>query len=292
MPSMQIREADLERDVPALVALLREVSPLYPITEAALRRRYAAVPARARRRLLVAEAGGEVVGRADASLDFMTNDGKARFSLAVRESHRARGIGAELYEAAIGHIAALAANRVVTDFLENAAGVRFALARGLHESRAETLSVLDPRAVSEEPPAGIELRPVGEVDPHVVHRVDEATTRDVPFDGTVDEIPYDEWLAHVLDNPLFAAEGSFVAFVDGEPAALSLLLADRATGSGANMFTGTLRAVKLATTRWAAANGLTHLVTNNDERNAAMLAVNRRLGYVPAGRRVEYGRDL
>ena len=30
------------------------------------------------------------------------------------------------------------------------------------------------------------------------------------------------------------------------------------------------------------------MVTTNDETNASMLAVNRRLGYAPAGRRVEY----
>ena len=63
------------------------------------------------------------------------------------------------------------------------------------------------------------------------------------------------------------------------------------------MFTGTsrqhrgrglARAVKLASTRWAAENGITQIVTTNDETNGSMLAVNRRLGYVPAGRRVEY----
>jgi RimJ/RimL family protein N-acetyltransferase len=51
---------------------------------------------------------------------------------------------------------------------------------------------------------------------------------------------------------------------------------------------GLALAVKLASTRWAAENGITQLVTTNDETNAPMLAINRRLGYRPAGRRVEY----
>jgi len=51
---------------------------------------------------------------------------------------------------------------------------------------------------------------------------------------------------------------------------------------------GLALAVKLASTRWAAEHGITQLVTTNDETNASMLAVNRRLGYEPAGRRVEY----
>jgi RimJ/RimL family protein N-acetyltransferase len=63
------------------------------------------------------------------------------------------------------------------------------------------------------------------------------------------------------------------------------------------MFTGTsrehrgrglARAVKIASARWAAHNGIVQLVTTNDETNASMLAINTRLGYVPAGRRVEY----
>jgi RimJ/RimL family protein N-acetyltransferase len=66
------------------------------------------------------------------------------------------------------------------------------------------------------------------------------------------------------------------------------------------MFTGTLReyrgrglalAVKLATTRWAAEHGITQISTDNDETNAPMLAINRRLGYKPVGRRVEYLRE-
>jgi RimJ/RimL family protein N-acetyltransferase len=38
-------------------------------------------------------------------------------------------------------------------------------------------------------------------------------------------------------------------------------------------------AVKLASARWAAANGYERIVTENDAENEGMLAVNRRLGY-------------
>jgi GNAT superfamily N-acetyltransferase len=57
-------------------------------------------------------------------------------------------------------------------------------------------------------------------------------------------------------------------------------------------YRGLARAAKLAVIEWAAANGITRLTTTNDERNAPMLAVNRRLGYRPAGRRVEYLAEL
>ena len=63
-----------------------------------------------------------------------------------------------------------------------------------------------------------------------------------------------------------------------------------------NWLTGTRRAyrgrglalaVKLASIHWAAENGITRMLTFNDETNAPMLAINRRLGYKPIGRRVE-----
>ena len=57
--------------------------------------------------------------------------------------------------------------------------------------------------------------------------------------------------------------------------------------------TGSLlaRLVKLAALRWASENGVTSVWTTNDETNAPMLAVNRRLGYEPRLRRVEYLRE-
>jgi GNAT superfamily N-acetyltransferase len=70
---------------------------------------------------------------------------------------------------------------------------------------------------------------------------------------------------HVLEFPLFVPEGSFVAMVDGIEAAVSLLV--------------------------AAEHGITQISTDNDETNAPMLAINRRLGYKPVGRRVEYLRE-
>ena len=44
---------------------------------------------------------------------------------------------------------------------------------------------------------------------------------------------------------------------------------------------GLALAAKLAAVRWAAANGFERILTENDEANAGMLAINRRLGYRP-----------
>jgi GNAT superfamily N-acetyltransferase len=299
---MTMRPLELERDADDLVRLVRDAVPTATVNRAALVHRISSLPERARLRIWVAEVDGRTVARADAFMNFFSKGSRRCFvGVMVRSDHRRQGIGSRLYELCMGHAAELGAEGLITNFFENPAGVAFALAYGWREARVETESILDPRMVSEQPPASVDLRPVTEVDPRLVWRVDAEATLDVPQTETTDDIPYEEWEDHVLRYPLFEPEGSFVAIVDGVAAAVSLLVADRDSGRGLNMFTGTLReyrgrglalAVKLATTHWAAANGITQITTTNDETNAPMLAINRRLGYKPGGRRVEYLRAL
>ena len=49
---------------------------------------------------------------------------------------------------------------------------------------------------------------------------------------------------------------------------------------------------KLAQLRWAAEHGIERIITDNDEHNVPMLAVNRRLGYAPFVDRRGYVREL
>jgi RimJ/RimL family protein N-acetyltransferase len=165
--------------------------------------------------------------------------------------------------------------------------------------RAETNSSVDPRTVGERPSPEVDLRPVADVDPLLVYAVDLEATRDIPATEPMNVMPYEDWRQHVLEHPLFAPEGSFIAMVDGVAAAVSLILVDD-NGRATSMFTGTRReyrgrglalAAKLASIEWASGHGVTRLFTTNDERNAPMLAINRRLGFEPAGRRVEYLRE-
>jgi GNAT superfamily N-acetyltransferase len=300
MASMRLRPVDLERDADDVVALVREIHPTATIDAAAWQHRERTVPERAQPLTLVAEDEGRVVGRVSASPTFLARD-NAFIHLAVRESHRRRGIGSALYEAGLAHALSLAPQALLTDFHENDAGVRFATAHGFRQVRAEAIAVLDPGTVSERPAVDVELRPARDVDPHQLHAVDEAATRDIPQTDVIEEIPYDEWVQHVLEHPLFSLDGSFAAIVDGVAVAVSFLVVDNETGRATNMFTGTLPAhrgrglglaVKLASTHWAAEHGITQIATSNDETNLAMLAVNRRLGYRPAGRKVEWLRDV
>jgi GNAT superfamily N-acetyltransferase len=298
MHTASIRELDLERDAPAIVGLTREISSSAVISVESYRQREAAVPARAEARGWVAESGGRVVGYAEAWRAFFGSASRTGFvNVSVTGTHRRRGIGTALFETASAHLAALDLDDILVRFPENEGGIAFATALGFRLERAETESILDPRTVRERADPTVDLRPVSEADLRLVHAVDLEATLDMPLTEQIDDIPYDEWEKHVLEHPLFTSEGSFVAMVDGVAASVSLLTFDPETGRSHNMFTGTLRAyrgrglglaVKLASIHWAAEHGATSMATNNDETNAPMLAINRRLGYVPAGRRVEW----
>jgi GNAT superfamily N-acetyltransferase len=297
-----IREIDIERDARDQVELIHQTHPTAVMNVPSFLHRVQAVPERAEARVWVAELDGRAVGRVECFRNFFTQDSRNGFlTIAVREEYRRRGIGRALFDVGLRYAEALEVDALLASFHENEAGVAFATELGFSEVRAEAESVLDPRTVSEAPSSDLDIRPVSAVDPRLVYAVDLEATLDMPQTEQIDHIPYDEWEQHVLRDPTFTAEGSFVVLVDGVAAAVSLLLTNVKTGRANTIFTGTLRAyrgrglalaVKLASIQWAAANGITMMATNNDETNAPMLAINRRLGYVPGGRRVEWLREF
>jgi GNAT superfamily N-acetyltransferase len=296
-----IREIDVDRDAPALTALVREINPSAVVDVASMIHRLRSVPDRAEAKGWVAVLDDDVAGRVEVWRNFFTEGSRSIFvDVSVFPRYRGRGIGSALWERGASYAAELGGGTLLTSFHENDAGVAFATKIGFSPARAETEAVLDPRDVTEEPDSNVELVPVRDADPRLVWRVDLEATLDMPQTERVDTIPYDEWVRHVLEHPLFRGDGSFVAMVDGVAAACSLITADLESRRSHNMFTGTLRAyrgrglahpVKLGSIQWARHHGITSMATHNDESNAAMLAVNRRLGYRPAGRRVEWVRN-
>jgi GNAT superfamily N-acetyltransferase len=299
---IEIRALDPDRDATDVVELIHEVFPATTTTVESWRQQLTSIPERARHASWAAVVGGTVVGRAEATLGWFSGSGTAWAGVSVRKSFRRRGIGGRLWDLAAAHLDELAPSRVLTMFTEDPAAVRFARARGFEEARAESLSCVDPRTIDLSPLASaeVELVPLGDLDPREVYEVDVATTSDVPTTDELTDIRYEEWLDTIWRRPTITLEGSFAALDDGRVVCITMLAANLEIGRAFNEYTGTLRShrgrgfallVKLASLRWASANGITAVWTTNDETNAPMLAVNRRLGYEPRLRRVEYIRE-
>jgi GNAT superfamily N-acetyltransferase len=148
----------------------------------------------------------------------------------------------------------------------------------------------------------VEVRPAADFagDPRPLFELDAETASDEPSDIDTEFTDYEAWLAETWQHPLFSAELTSVALVDGRPAAFSAARTDGGTRYGTVM-TGTARAhrgrglAKLAkndSLHRARAAGFTEAFTGNDTGNGPMLAINKWFGYEVAATEVRYVREL
>jgi N-acetylglutamate synthase-like GNAT family acetyltransferase len=299
-----------DADVPAVVALINRLEPHWVMTEAAFRHGMATRPARLRYLRLVAEEHGEIVAWSAANLfAYAESPDSGAVSVNVREDRRRRGIGGALLERGLAHLEATGVSRVRAAAIEEE-GRRFLEARGFRHAHSYRLSQLDPRDVDlsglqelreRKAAEGFTVVPISACRAEDVHRVEEASMRDTPTDEPITHMPYDEWVALHWRSPLLTREGSFAVLHEGRPVALSMLHVDPQRRLAENAGTGTLRAfrrrglarlAKLCQVQWSAASGITAVVTDNDETNAAMLAINGQLGYRPLAEVQSFVREL
>jgi mycothiol synthase len=106
----------------------------------------------------------------------------------------------------------------------------------------------------------------------------------MPVSPPISAPPFDEWLEEEVPGPV-----TFVALDQGRVVGYAALF-DRIDGLAEHGLTAVLRshrrrgiatALKRAQLRWAAEHGYRELATWTQDRNAAMQAVNVKLGYQP-----------
>jgi GNAT superfamily N-acetyltransferase len=277
-------------DAPAVVALRALVHPYLVRGVESTRRMIAEPPPGEEWTAFVAEVEGRVVGWVSAYRNGRTSEvdfGEVAM-LHVHPDHRGHGIGDALLAEAMEHLTALGVRRVRTWALT--ASLPFARKRGFEPSRELRYSALDLRAAPPppDPPAGVRLRALTELDPRRLHATYVAASADEPGDTPSDAVSYDNWRYEVWDNVGLDRQVSTAVEIDGELVAFSLVKRD-----GDRMWsdmTATLpayrgrrlaRLAKRAALHRAAADGVRVAYTSNDEANAPMLAVNEGLGYRP-----------
>ncbi|MBD0329966.1 MAG: GNAT family N-acetyltransferase, partial [Thermoleophilia bacterium] len=188
---------------------------------------------------------------------------------------------------------------------------RFLAARGYRPVRTARMWSVDPRDVDVGDLARLEreraregfrvvsLRSVREREQDL-HALYAEAAADEPSDEP-EVVRFDEWKRNVLEHPDLSLEGSAVVLHDERPVSLAWIGGDLEGGRAAHWFTGTLRAyrrrglarfAKLATIRWAAANGVTALLAGNDATNADVVALNEHLGYRSRAAGTRHAKDL
>jgi GNAT superfamily N-acetyltransferase len=289
-----IRELQPE-DVGSVVRLWVEQNPHIVLTERGFRHEIELPPEGERRRDWVAVRDGDVVGHGQAGFEWaVPTRGKGRIWIQVAPEHRGRGIGSELYEEAVGYLRDEGAWRVKGFVLGDPAGGRFLTGRGFKPAERNRASGLDLRTASvpEVDVPGFTVATLGETRDRAreLHAICLEGEIDMPSDEPETEVDFESWRRAELDYPDISDQGSMVVLEGERPVSLALLAVDPERGLGYNSMTATLRShrrrglallAKTAVVRWAQQTGLERLVTENDETNVGMLAINDRLGYRP-----------
>lgn len=242
-----------------------------------------------------AERGGELVGWAFAGLDaFAAARDEAFAGVVVHPDHRRAGIGSALWHAVSAHLREIGARRVVAYSRGDDATRSFVENRGFSLAATDTSSAVDPRDLPP-PPApsqGMALQPLSAFsdDPEPLYLADRESALDEPGPTDISGITMESWQRLIWDQPNIDRELGVAAVAEGVVVASTFLYADRETGRAMNAGTGVIRAyrgrglgllVKQHALARAAAAGITLVITQNDDTNGPMLAINRKLGYQP-----------
>jgi RimJ/RimL family protein N-acetyltransferase len=250
---------------------------------------------------LVAEVDAVVVAVGVAGLNTDTTlEGAAWASVTVDVAARCRGIGDALGARLLGHLRRVGATSATSFFRFTEEGERWAIARGWSRRLTGPLVALDPRSVPEPSlPPGFRCVAMSSVQPEALYGAVTAAALDEPSPVPHDDIRFDDFLRDWNDPDLDRDASAVVLAEDGRVAAFAFIniVGDRAQHG----FTGTqpehrsrglATAAKRRALRAAAARGVTRVTTSNAEENAAMRAINRKLGFEPIGEHVIFGRDL
>lgn len=208
---------------------------------------------------------------------------------------RRLGAGTAIYRAVSDHARAMGRERLFGRVQEDdEASLAFVTKRGFEETGLDYASALhlarhEPAAPG--PAAGVEVHSL-EARPDLVEgawQVERECVGDVPAPEPMEPPTWEKWAAANVNAHGYLPAGSFVAVAGGEVVGYAGLCdLDGQPGNAENLLTavrpawrgrGIARAMKAAQAAWAKQAGFERLLTYNADENAAMRAVNARLGY-------------
>jgi len=300
----RIRPIQVPEDFPRLVDIFNSVNPV-PATVAKMVEWESKFPPDAIRERLVAVTDGEyIVGYGEAERMAWDNPGRFSCWTAVDEAYRGHGVGSALYRGAEDWARARGCTQSESAVRDNMpSALEFAQKRGYEVDRHIFDSTLDVAAFDWPKFGGIVDRvkaggirfftyaeEPGEETQRKWYELNKATVADIPGWDQEQYQPFDAWKKWALDGPdvrtdciLFAADGDRLAGVTNmvhikeENLLWTFYTAVHPDFRGRQI----ALALKLMAVETARRLEVPTMRTNNDSKNAPMLAVNRKMGYVP-----------
>lgn len=286
-------------DIDALVRVQNQTAQMHPIGKVEMQHDLNVLEDDLQPIVFTAQVGDEVAGFVMAS----RNPGAYHpqifgLEIGVMPEHQAQGIGRALYDHMVQHLQALGLLALNVHVAEaNTAGLAFAQRRGYEERKRDFVSILDLATFNDKIypalPQDIEVKSFAEHDTPEIRRelfdLFCVVRNDVPRNEPATPISFEFFESQVLNAPDIAKSATLFAFSDGrmigftggfhEEAANQLdqwLTAVDRSFRGRNIALG-LKVLQAAEARRL---GIATVRTDNDTRNAPMLAVNTKLGFV------------
>lgn len=277
-----IRRAESDADLAAYCDVWNAITPREPTALEDVKRRLKRQPERL---YLVALEEEEVVGLGFCGPSQTPE--RTAVVVGVLPEHRRRGIGSELLDRVVAYAPELERPQISGMVFEDDPGsIAWVTNRGFEEYDRQVELSRDVGPVEDEPkaPDGIELAALDESRHEEAYEVWAECYPDMPVSPPIPAPSYEEWLEEEVSGPV-----TFVALDDGRIVGAAALL-DRADGLAEHGLTAVRRShrrrgiatvLKQALVHWAAENGFRELTTWTQDGNAAMQAVNLKLGYRP-----------
>lgn len=283
-----------------IIPLWNSVWPARPWTVEHLEQEDSQLEEDVRIRFWVAEHEGVVVGLL-AVYRFIGSYHPAKWTvdIVVDEAHRGQGIGARLWDEAERFLASREVISVATQVQEVCEdALCFAAKRGFleekrdFESRLALQEVPDELLVTKLDSGARVATFTSEDSPELrreMHLLFEEVRKDVPRSAPPTPMSYEQFVSFFIDHPEAFLEVTTLAFVEKRLVGFSTAFRSPDEGiihqgltavDRAYRGRGLAQGLKVLTIREARQMGFKEIWTDNDSRNAPMLAINEKLGFV------------
>jgi len=286
-------------DVDGIIHVQNQCAPMHRLSKAEFLRDMETLEPDLQRMIFVAEADMTIVGVVICNrIAGMYHPNKFMLELGVLESHRSQGIGKDLYSMALTHLRELDVISISVQVSEqNERGLVFAKIRGYDEQKRDFVSVLDlagfdPSAY-EDQSIDVEIRSLQDFDSPDIRRawydLFTIVRQDVPRSAPPSPLSFEFFEDNVINEPDLVKTATLFAYQDGRMIGFTAGYHDQESNHFDQWLTAVDRdhrrkhvalSLKVAQATEVKRLGIASIKTDNDTRNAPMLKVNDKLGFV------------